>query len=327
MKPIIGITMGDPAGIGPEIVVKTLAKRSPGRRYHLLVIGNGAFLREIAFKLDIPARFNIIPEVDKIEFEPNTISVFDIAQFDRCGFKQGNAHAGAGDLAYRIVVTAVSLAIEKKIAAIVTAPICKESLHLAGHCFDGHTGLMAKLTDTQNYRMMFSAPKLKILHVTAHLPLLEACRTITTDTVYQTIRLGFLHMNRLGVPNPKIGVCGLNPHAGENGILGKEDLDIISPAIAEANNEGMSATGPLPADTTFLKAYKGEFDLVIAQYHDQGHAPGKLVAFDTAVNVTVGLPIVRTSVDHGTAFDIVNEGIANCENLNCAIDYAIRLAL
>ncbi len=318
--------MGDPAGIGPEIVIKALAERcGRDRGYRLLTIGNGASLKEIASKFGISVRFDIASRFEEVAFEPDAISVLDIAEFDRQDFRRGEAHAGAGDLVYRIVTKAVSLAVKKKIAAIVTAPICKESLHLAGHRFNGHTDLIAKLTDTADYRMMFSAPRLKILHVTAHLPLLEACRTITAEMVYRTIRLGSLHMARLGIPSPKIAVCGLNPHAGEGGFIGREDLDIISPAVDRAKSEGMAAIGPLPADTLFLRAYRGEFDLAIAQYHDQGHAPGKLVAFDTAVNVTVGLPIVRTSVDHGTAFDIVERGIAKFENLNCAIDYAARL--
>ena len=326
MGSIIGITMGDPAGVGPEIIIKSLTERKPDNtECSLLVIGDGVYLQEIAEKFDIPARFDLFPEFDSVSFHPDSITVFDCSRLHRQGFQPGTVHAGAGDLAYRIIVEAVSLAIDKKIAAIVTAPICKESLHLARHYYDGHTGLIAKLTDTADYRMMFSARKLKIIHVTAHLPLAEACRTITVDMILNTIRLGHSHMNQLGIPDPKIAVCGLNPHAGENGIFGSEDLDIILPAVAQAKSEGISVWGPLPADTVFLQAYQGRYDLVVAQYHDQGHTPGKLVAFDTAVNVTVGLPIVRTSVGHGTAFDIAGRGVACHKSLDCAIDCAIRL--
>ncbi len=326
MKSVIGITMGDPAGIGPEIIIKALTHPKVRDDYELVVFGDGSFLRKTADKLGISAKFNLVSDFRELNFKPNAVTVYDVFKLNQTGFKIGRPQAYAGDLAYQIIVEAVSKAMDKKIAAIVTAPICKESLHLAKHFFDGHTGLIAQLTNTADYRMMFSAQKLKILHVTAHLPLVEACRALTEELVFKTILLGHSHMKQLGIANPKIAVCGLNPHAGENGIFGREDIDIISPAVEQAKSKGMTAFGPLPADTTFLKAYQGEFDLVVAQYHDQGHAPGKLVAFDTAVNVTVGLPIIRTSVDHGTAFDIANKGIANYENLNCAIDYAVRLA-
>lgn len=318
--------MGDAAGVGPEIIIKALSQRPQDPNYNILVIGDGEFLKETAKKFNMKTHFKIVKDFDAVTFESNKVTVLDYLKLDRTGFKPGIPHAGAGDLAYEIIVKAVSLALDCKIGAIVTAPICKKSLHMAAHFFDGHTGLIAHLTGTRDYRMMFSAQKLKILHVTAHLPLIEACQTITQKLVHKTIQLGNCHMNQLGVANPRIAVCGLNPHAGENGVFGREDLDIIAPAVNQAKSDGIDVYGPLPADTTFLQAYQNKFDLVIAQYHDQGHVPGKLVAFDTAVNVTVGLPIIRTSVDHGTAFDIVEKGIANFENLNCAIDYAINLA-
>lgn len=325
MKPVIGITMGDPAGVGPEIIVKALSENINSRNYTPVVIGDLTVIQDALkqYKISIAARlisdFNSLPET-------NDIWVYDVDRLDRTDFSMGKVHKGAGDIAYKTILKGVELAQKGKIAAIVTAPICKESLHLAGHHFDGHTGLIAHLTNTRKYRMLFSAEKLKILHVTAHLSLQDAINRLTPELVYESITLGHQHLQELGLPTQRIAVCGLNPHAGENGIFGREDLDIIRPAVEQARSEGISVEGPLPADTTFLRAYTGHYDMVIAQYHDQGHAPGKLVAFDTAVNVTVGLPIIRTSVDHGTAFDIAGKGIAKYGNLHCAIDYAVKLA-
>ena len=325
MRPIIGITMGDPAGIGPEIIVKALSERTFRDQYQPVVIGDITVLEDAIRQFKISVSCRSISDFEDLP-DSNDILVYDFDRLDRTGYRQGIVHAGCGDIAYKTILKAVELAQNNKISAIVTAPICKESLHLAGHIFDGHTGLIAQLTHTQNYRMLFSAEKLKILHVTAHLSLLDAIHKLSTPLVLDSIELGYQHMLKLGYTAPRIAVCGLNPHAGENGIFGREDLDIILPAVQMAQKKNILVEGPLPADTTFLRAYNGRFDMVIAQYHDQGHAPGKLVAFDTAVNVTVGLPIIRTSVDHGTAFDIAGQGIAKFKNLNYAIQYAINLA-
>ncbi|MBT4526160.1 MAG: 4-hydroxythreonine-4-phosphate dehydrogenase PdxA [Deltaproteobacteria bacterium] len=324
-KPTLAITMGDPAGVGPEIIIKALHSSQHHSRFNLLILGEEDILSETASNLNISARIEAFNSFDEIQFNPECITVFNCQKLNRQAFKMSTPNSSSGEFTYQLIVKAVDMALKHEIDGIVTAPICKESLHMANHFFDGHTGLLAFLTDTQHYRMLFAAEKLKILHVTAHLPLLEACKIINIDMVYETIELGYHHMKRLGYQNPKIAVCGLNPHAGENGIFGREDIDNIQPAIEKAQNNGIMAEGPLPADTTFLLAYNGKFDMVIAQYHDQGHVPGKLVAFDTAVNVTVGLPIIRTSVDHGTAFDIAGKGIAKSDNLLFAIEYAYNM--
>lgn len=323
--PTLAITMGDPAGVGPEIIIKALHSSQHHSRFNLLILGEEDILSETASNLNISAKIEAFNSYDEIQYNPECITVFNCQTLNRQAFKMGTPNSSSGEFSYQLIVKAVEMALKHEIDGIVTAPICKESLHMANHFYDGHTGLLAILTDTYRYRMLFAAEKLKILHVTAHLPLLEACKTITSDMVYDTIELGYHHMKRLGYQNPRIAVCGLNPHAGENGIFGREDIDTIQPAVEKARHKGIMAEGPLPADTTFLLAYNDKFDMVIAQYHDQGHVPGKLVAFDTAVNVTVGLPIIRTSVDHGTAFDIAGQGIAKSDNLLCAIEYAYNL--
>jgi len=325
MKPIIAITLGDPAGIGPEIISSALSEHQYTKNFIPVVIGDATIIKETLKSLNLHTEVLPIKSIEELDYKENCISVLEFDPIDHKCYSVGQVHKGAGDFSYKAVVKAVELCMKKKVDAMVTAPICKEAWHLAGHYFDGHTGLIAQLTGTTDYRMLFASEKLKALHVTAHLPLREACDCINSDLVYNTIRLGHEHLQRLGIPSPKIGVCGLNPHAGEKGIFGKEELEEISPAVKQAQSEKINVFGPLPADTIFFKAFHGEFDLIIAQYHDQGHIPGKLIAFETGVNVTVGLPIIRTSVDHGTAFDIAGQGLANHENLHCALQYALKM--
>ncbi|PCI28429.1 MAG: 4-hydroxythreonine-4-phosphate dehydrogenase PdxA [SAR324 cluster bacterium] len=325
MKPILAITMGDPAGVGPEIVAKALSESKQIEDFIPIVIGDKTVLEETLRALKLSTPILAFNQIEELEYQEGSISVLDFQRLDRRGFAKGIVHQGSGDFSYQAVVLAVELCRQKKVQAMVTAPICKEAWHRAGHCFDGHTGLIASLTQTTNYRMLLASEKLKTLHVTAHIPLREACDTLSQELVYQSILLGNQHLQRLGIPKPRIAVCGLNPHAGENGIFGTEDLEKILPAIQQAQQENIEVFGPLPADTVFLKAFQGNFDMVIAQYHDQGHIPGKLIAFDTGVNVTLGLPIIRTSVDHGTAFDIAGKGIADHGNLHCAIQYALKM--
>jgi 4-hydroxythreonine-4-phosphate dehydrogenase len=231
----------------------------------------------------------------------------------------------AGDAAFRFIEKAVRDAEAGVIGCIVTAPINKEALNLAGHHYDGHTGMLRSLTDAKAAYMLLASDRLKVIHVSTHVSLQEAIRRSTTERVLATIRAGNAHLQRIGYAAPKIAVAGINPHCGENGLFGTEDDDQIAPAVAAARAEGIDVQGPISADTVFYRAYSGAFDLVVAQYHDQGHIPIKLVAFDTAVNVSVDLPIDRTSVDHGTAFDIAGKGIANHGNMNSAIAYARKL--
>ncbi|SDN99957.1 4-hydroxythreonine-4-phosphate dehydrogenase PdxA [Ensifer sp. YR511] len=310
MSNIIGITMGDPCGVGPEISVRALADMSPQERDTVRIYGNLATLEAARAALGL--------EVDL------TGHVVDLP-IEGAPLAWGQLSPVAGDAAFRFIEKAVRDAEAGVIGCIVTAPINKEALNLAGHHYDGHTGMLRSLTGSKAAYMLLASERLKVIHVSTHVALQEAIRRSTTERVLATIRAGDAHLKRIGYVAPKIAVAGINPHCGENGLFGTEDDDQIVPAVAQARAEGIDAYGPISADTVFHRAYSGAFDLVVAQYHDQGHIPVKLVAFDTAVNVSVDLPIDRTSVDHGTAFDIAGKGIANHGNMNSAIAYARKL--
>lgn len=309
---MIGITMGDPAGVGPEIILKAFAEMDSHTRKNTCVYGNLATLSNVAKLIDSP----ISPATD--------MNVIDI-DYEGAPLPLGQLDARAGDAAYRFIKHAVADATEQKISGIVTAPINKAALNMAGHHYDGHTGLLAHLTDGQAW-MILASDKLKVIHTSTHVSLKEAIARTTPERVFETLKIGHEHLIRIGIERPKIAVAGLNPHCGEGGLFGVEDETLIAPGIERARNAGLDVTGPIPADSVFFRAYSGEFDLVVANYHDQGHIPVKLVAFDTAVNVSVGLSIDRTSVDHGTAFDIAGKGIADHGNLLSALAYARNLA-
>lgn len=310
MSSIIGITMGDPCGVGPEISVRALADMPPEERAATRIYGNLATLEaaRIALGIDI----DLAPYVVELPVEGAPLP-------------WGQLSPVAGDAAFRFIENAVRDAEAGVIGCIVTAPINKEALNLAGHHYDGHTGMLRSLTNARAAYMLLASERLKVIHVSTHVSLQEAIRRATTERVLATIRAGNAHLKRIGYAAPRIAIAGINPHCGENGLFGTEDDDQIAPAVALARAEGVDAHGPISADTVFHRAYSGAFDLVVAQYHDQGHIPIKLVAFDTAVNVSVDLPIDRTSVDHGTAFDIAGKGIANHGNMNSAIAYARKL--
>ncbi|MBZ7924695.1 4-hydroxythreonine-4-phosphate dehydrogenase PdxA [Ensifer adhaerens] len=310
MSSIIGITMGDPCGVGPEISVRALADMSQQERDTVRIYGNLATLEAARTALGL--------EVDL------TGHVVDLP-IEGAPLPWGQLSPVAGDAAFRFIEKAVRDAEAGIIGCIVTAPINKEALNLAGHHYDGHTGMLRSLTGSEAAYMLLASERLKVIHVSTHVALQEAIRRSTTERVLATIRAGDAHLKRIGYTAPKIAVAGINPHCGENGLFGTEDDDQIAPAVTAARAEGIDAYGPISADTVFHRAYSGAFDLVVAQYHDQGHIPVKLVAFDTAVNVSVDLPIDRTSVDHGTAFDIAGKGIANHGNMNSAIAYARKL--
>ena len=310
MSNIIGITMGDPCGVGPEISVRALAGMPPEERATIRIYGNLATLEAARTALGID--LDLAPHVVDLPIEGAPLP-------------WGELSPVAGDAAFRFIEKAVRDAEAGAIGCIVTAPINKEALNLAGHHYDGHTGMLRSLTDAKAAYMLLASDRLKVIHVSTHVSLQEAIRRSTTERVLATIRAGNAHLKRIGYAAPKIAVAGINPHCGENGLFGTEDDDQIAPAVAAARAEGIDVQGPISADTVFYRAYSGAFDLVVAQYHDQGHIPIKLVAFDTAVNVSVDLPIDRTSVDHGTAFDIAGKGIANHGNMNSAIAYARKL--
>ncbi|WMS40920.1 4-hydroxythreonine-4-phosphate dehydrogenase PdxA [Acuticoccus sp. MNP-M23] len=311
MTEILGITMGDPAGVGPEITVKALAEMSAGDRANTRVFGNRATLD--AAQDAAGTAVDLGGMVHDIEIEGGPLPF-------------GKISPAAGDAAFRFIEAAIRAAERGDIACIVTAPINKGALNAAGHHYDGHTGLLRELTGADAAYMLLASERLKVIHVSTHVSLRDAIGRATPERVLSTIRAGNAHLKRIGIEAPRIAVAGINPHCGEDGLFGREDDDQIAPAVSTARGEGIDVKGPISADTVFHRAYQGAFDLVVAQYHDQGHIPIKLVAFDTAVNVSVGLPIDRTSVDHGTAFDIAGTGKANHGNMMSALAYARRLA-
>ena len=238
-------------------------------------------------------------------------------------------NAQAGDAAFQFLAKAIEFAKEKKIHSICTAPLNKEALHLGGHMYPGHTEILAKLTDTEDFSMMLTTPNLRVIHLTTHIGLIDAINSITPERTYTVVKLAYDTLKNAGFENPRVAVCGINPHAGENGLFGYgEEEEKLEPGIKKAQAEGINVIGPLPADTLFFRAGRGDFDIVVACYHDQGHAPIKVMGIEDGVNITVGLKggIIRTSVDHGTAFDIAGKSLAGDKSMIAAINSAIELA-
>jgi 4-hydroxythreonine-4-phosphate dehydrogenase len=309
--PIVGITMGDPAGVGPEVVMKALAHREIYAFCRPLVIGDRKRLE----------RAGAITGA-----RPEKLDCIDLGLVAE-DLPFGQVSAAAGEAAYRYIERAVKMAMDREIDAICTAPINKEAMNAAGHRFPGHTELLAKLTGTRELSLMLLAPKLRVVHVTAHIGLLDAIEKIDAALVERTIARGRDLLTRAGMPDPRIGVCGINPHAGEGGLFGRgEEETKIAPAVAATRARGWKVDGPLPADSLFYLAARGDYDLVVAMYHDQGHGPVKAMGLEQGVNVTAGLPIVRTSVDHGTAFDIAGTGKADERSMIEALRQAAALA-
>ena len=323
--PLIAATMGDPAGIGPEILARTFAEADFREENRVVVVGDAKMLERAASLLDLALRVNVVDRPEDARFEAGTVDVIPETELPE-DLAFGKLDARAGDAAFRYVERATRLAEDGRVAAIATAPLNKEAMHLAGHEYPGHTEILAGLTGTKDYAMMLVTDELKVIHVSTHVPLREAIERARPERELAVIRLANESLEKLGVANPRVAVAGLNPHAGENGLFGTEDAEQIAPAVAAAVDEGIDATGPHPPDTVMMRARTGAFDIVVVQYHDQGHIPIKLMGFDTGVNVTVGLPFFRTSVDHGTAFDIAGTGEADPASLRAAIDLARTLA-
>ncbi|MHA6689066.1 4-hydroxythreonine-4-phosphate dehydrogenase PdxA [Devosia sp. A449] len=319
-KPI-AITMGDPVGVGAEVIVKAAAELSPADRAALLVIGSAETLERAISATGVNLRL-----VTGEAIGGNSQLRIDDVRVPGMPLPFGKLDPIGGEASYRYIARAVELCLSGKAAGIVTAPINKEALNLAGHHFDGHTGMLAHLTGSRSSFMLLASERLKVIHVSTHVSLRDAIGRATPERILETIRVGHAHLKRTGYDNPRIAVAGINPHCGENGLFGREDDLQVAPAVEMARQEGIDVVGPISADTLYYRAYSGAFDLVVAQYHDQGHIPIKLVAFDTAVNVSLGLPIDRTSVDHGTAFDLAGTGRAKHVNMLAAIAYARKLA-
>lgn len=337
-KKIIGITMGDPASIGPEITVKALSDSSIYDRCKPLVIGDAAVI-EAAIKITgKKIKTNSIHDIKDALFQPGTIDIYEMNMVDMKELKYGEVSVMAGNAAFEYVTKVIEMALNHEIDATVTNALNKEAINLAGHHYSGHTEIYAKYTETDKYTMMLAHENLRVVHISTHVSLKEACDLVKKDRILEVIQIANEACKKLGIITPKIGVAGLNPHSGENGMFGKEEIEEIVPAINIAKAEGILVEGPIPADTVFSKARGGWYDVVVAMYHDQGHIPLKVVGFVynqsaqkwdavAGVNITLGLPIIRTSVDHGTAFDQAGTGSANELSLINAIDYAIKIVM
>ena len=336
-RPILGISMGDPAGVGPEIIASVLARRRVHEICRPIVIGDARVITRATGFAGVKLAVRPVRSVAEARFDPAGIDVYDLADADPDSFELGRVSPVAGHAAFEAVRVMIELALTRQIDATVTAPIHKESIVAAGHDFPGHTEIFAHYTGTSDYTMMLAVGRLRVVHVSTHVSLRQACAAVTRDRVLKVIRLGHDACRSLGIERPKIGVAGLNPHASDGGLFGSEEREQIIPAIEAARAAGMDVEGPDPADTFFPKAVAGAYDICVAMYHDQGHVPAKLQGFkyDAAerrwtgvngINVSLGMPIIRVSVDHGTAFDQAGKGTASDASLLDAIEYAARLA-
>lgn len=325
-KPIIGITMGDGAGVGPEIIMKALKDPNLYESCLPFVIGDAKLLERANGIVNSGLNVRIVQNMEEAHFQYGTVDCFDLNLLP-ADLPFGQVSAEAGNAAFRYLEKSIQLAKEGLIDAICTAPLNKEALHKGGHLYPGHTEILASLTGTDDYCMLLSSPKLKVIHVTTHVGIIDAVKLINPARVFTVVQLAHQTLLKAGYTDPRICVCGINPHAGENGLFGYgEEAEKIVPAVEKAKAEGINVVGPLPADTLFFRAVRGDFDIVVAMYHDQGHGPIKVLGLESGVNITVGLPIIRTSVDHGTAFDIAGKGIAEELSLKEALRQAIELA-
>lgn len=325
-KPLLGITMGDPAGIGPEVILKALLHDDVYDKARPLVIGDHRTLQRAAAWVNAEGlTYDIVTDPQQGQYTPGTVTLLNIDTAPETGYPIGQETAEAGQAAVECVFLGCDLAMANRIDAVVTAPLNKASMHMAGHTYPGHTELLAIRTGAERVSMLLVSPTLRVVHVSTHVALSEAIARVTTQRVGEVIDIAQESCLALGIENPRIAVAGLNPHASEGGLFGDQEAREIIPAIEAARARGLDVSDPQPPDTVFLRASKGQWDIVVAMYHDQGHIPMKLLAFDSGVNVSVGLPILRTSVDHGTAFDIAGQGIANEESMLAAIDVAIQL--
>ena len=337
-RPIIGITMGDPAGCGPELSVKAMRNPDVYKMCRPLVVGDAKMIEDsLRILKDTKTKINRISSVKDAKFELGTIDVYHMELVDMAKFQYGKVDKMCGDAAFQCVVKDIELAMKGEVDATVTNALNKESINLAGHHYSGHTEIYAEYTHTKKYAMMLAGDDLRVVHVSTHVSLREACDRVKKDRILECIRLANQACLQLGIKTPKVGVCGLNPHAGENGLFGDEEIKEIIPAINQAKSEGITVDGPLPPDTAFSKARGGWFDILVVMYHDQGHIPLKVLGFVydkqagkwgavTGVNITLGLPIIRVSVDHGTAFGHAGQGIQNEISLLNSIQYATLFA-
>ncbi len=323
-RPVIGITIGDPSGAGPEICVKALGNVDMLKNCKPILFGDEAVVRRVMPIVKCETQLNVISDVDG--YKDGYINLISLNNMTD-DYEFGKVQAKCGKAAFEYIKAAIESAQADKIDAVVTGPINKEALNNANIHYEGHTEIFADLTDTKEYAMLLTGGPLKVIHATTHVSMREACDRIKKDRVYSVIKLANKAMKDLGIENPKIAVAGLNPHSGENGLFGDEEIKEIVPAIEKAKAEGIDVSGPIPPDTVFLHCKNGKYNVVVAMYHDQGHIPLKLMDFMGGVNVTVGLPMIRTSVDHGTVFGKAGKGTADEGSMIKALEMAIQFAL
>ena len=325
--PLIAITMGDPAGVGPEIIMRVLSKADIHEYCRPVVLGDAFALSLAQEILSTELKINVVSMPWEAESVPGSVDVLAVSQLVRRDLQPGHPTVEAGRAMAKYIVKAVEMTKKKVFAAMVTCPINKALLQSAGYSYEGHTQLIAFLTNTDDYVMMLAGKILRVALVTIHCPIRQVPDALRVEGVYKTIAITSEALRKdFGCLNPYVAVAGLNPHCGEGGLFGSEEREIIAPAVSRAKQAGIRVEGPLPADTLFAKAASGRFDAVVAMYHDQGLIPLKMLHFSDAVNVTLGLPIIRTSVDHGTAYDIAGKGEANPSSLLAAVRMAAQMA-
>ena len=324
MQPIIAITIGDPAGIGPEVTAKALTHDEVWACCRPLVVGDAGVMRRAAALAGLGGGFHAITDPSEARYDPAAPDLLDLANVDPA-LQPGVVSVAAGVASAAFIERAVELARTGQAAAMATGPINKAALKLAKIPYIGHTEMIAELLDSPRVTTMLATEGLRVVHVTRHVPLADVAKEITHENVLETVRLTDTGLRQMGIPQPRIAVAALNPHGGDEGLMGRQEIEAIGPAVEDARSEGIAATGPIPADSVFFRAIRGEFDVVVAMFHDQGHIPIKTHGFERSITVTLGLPIIRTSVDHGTAFDIAWKGVANEESMVEAIRLAAQL--
>jgi 4-hydroxythreonine-4-phosphate dehydrogenase len=324
--PIVALTLGDPAGTGPELILKALAQPGVRALARLLVVGDAATLDRAQAFVGTTLRLNAVASPEAARFAPDAVDVLDLHNVDLARLQLGQASPMAGHAAYEYVKTAAELALAGRVGGIVTSAINKAALNAAGHHFDGHTGLLAEICRAPGATMMLVADKLRVSHVSTHVSLRQAIDRVRPERILKVLQLTHDAVRRLGVAQPKLAVAGLNPHAGEGGLFGDEEEQYIRPALEQARALGLDVSGPWPGDTIFYRAAQGEFDGTVAMYHDQGHVAAKMLGIWRGVNVTLGLPIIRTSVEHGTDFANAGTGRSDPRSLIEALKLAATLA-
>jgi len=335
--PLLAVTMGDPAGIGPEIAARTFNDERIYHNCRPVLVGDVASMERAIDITGSRLSLHEIDDISKASFKPGTIDIFNVGGTSPQTITLGEVSASAGEIAFRSIVKAIQLAMKKKVDATVTGPINKEAINKAGYHFSGHTEIFAHYTGSSRHAMLLINGNIKVIHVSTHVSLRNACNLVKKERILEVIHLLHEGLKRLGYPSPRIGIAGLNPHSGDGGLFGNEDIEEILPAVLKAKSQGINAEGPVSPDTLFALANGGKYDGCVAMYHDQGHIPFKLLGFKwdqekqsmtsvKGINITLGLPIIRTSVDHGTAFEIAGKGIACPDAMVSAIEYAIKLS-